>query len=184
MAHVCPWWLGYFLIVPLRRWRQDPRKILAPYVREGMAVLKPGPGMGFFTLELARLAGPSGQVVAVDIQSRMVEKLKRRAAKQGLLDRIETRVARPDSMALGDRKGEFDFALVFAMVHELPAAAPFFKESANALKPGALLLVAEPRGHVKAAQFEAELQAASAAGFTIVERPAIAGSHAALLRRL
>ncbi len=51
---VCPWWAGYFLASPLRQLFQDPAKILAPYVREGMTVLEPGPGMGFFTLELAR----------------------------------------------------------------------------------------------------------------------------------
>jgi ubiquinone/menaquinone biosynthesis C-methylase UbiE len=182
MAHVCPWWLGYFLIIPLRRWRQDPRKTLAPYVHEGMTLLEPGPGMGFFTLELARLAGESGRIMAVDIQSKMLEKLQRRAEKRGLRDRIEMRVAHADSMGLADRKGTFDFALAFAMVHELPSVALFFCETDEALRPGALLLLAEPRGHVKTAQFEAELQAAAAVGFTVVERPAISGSHAALLR--
>jgi len=56
---VCPWWLGYFLASPVRRWlmREDPAQILAPYVREGMTVLEPGPGMGFFTLELAMRVG-------------------------------------------------------------------------------------------------------------------------------
>lgn len=84
MAHrVCPWWLGYWLACPLRQYRQDPSKILAPYVREGMTVLEPGPGMGFFTLELARLVGATGRVVAVDIQRKMID-LKRRAAKAGL----------------------------------------------------------------------------------------------------
>ena len=64
--HVCPWWLGYLLASPVRRWLgQDAAKILAPYVREGMMVFEPGPGMGFFTLELARLIGPSGKVIAL-----------------------------------------------------------------------------------------------------------------------
>jgi hypothetical protein len=36
MAHrVCPWWLGYWLICPLRRRRQNPAEIVAPYVHEG-----------------------------------------------------------------------------------------------------------------------------------------------------
>ena len=47
---VCPWWLGYLLASPMRRWLEDPVDILAPYVHEGMTVLEPGPGMGFFTL--------------------------------------------------------------------------------------------------------------------------------------
>jgi hypothetical protein len=44
MAHrVCPWWIGYLLASPLRRWLgQDPAKILSPYVREGMTILEPG----------------------------------------------------------------------------------------------------------------------------------------------
>lgn len=81
---VYPWWLGYLLVSPLRRLSQNPGKVLAPYVREGMTVLEPGRGMGFFTLELARLVGPSGRVVAVDIQPRMLAGLRRRAARAGL----------------------------------------------------------------------------------------------------
>jgi len=49
---VCPWWLGYFLAHPLRRRIHDPVGILRPFVSEGMTVLEPGPGMGFFTVEL------------------------------------------------------------------------------------------------------------------------------------
>lgn len=59
---VCPWWLGYLLASPLRRLMVDPKKLLAPYVHEGMTVLEPGRGMGFFTLELARLVDASGRV--------------------------------------------------------------------------------------------------------------------------
>ncbi|MFY9643515.1 MAG: hypothetical protein WCD20_15720 [Rhodomicrobium sp.] len=64
---VCPWWMGYLLASPIRKWWQDPARILSPYVRAGMTVLEPGPGMGFFTLEIARLVGPSGRLVAVDV---------------------------------------------------------------------------------------------------------------------
>jgi predicted methyltransferase len=70
MTHrVCPWWLGYFLVSPIRRWMQDdPEKLLRAYVRPGMHVFEPGLGMGFFTMPLARLVGDSGQVVAVELQ--------------------------------------------------------------------------------------------------------------------
>jgi len=182
--HVCPWWLGYFLISPLRRLAQDPREILSPYVRQEMTVLEPGPGMGFFTLELARLVGSSGRVVVVDIQRKMLEKLKRRAAKLGLLERIDARLVAKDSMALSDLRGKVDFALAFAMVHEMPATSPFFREVSEALKPGAFLLLAEPRGHVKTAQFEIELKAAAEAGLAIAERPSIWRNHAVLLSKV
>ncbi len=182
MAHrVCPWWLGYFLATPLRKLRQDPHAILSPFVRDGMVALEPGPGMGFFTLELARLVGSSGRVVAVDLQERMLASLRRRARRAGLLERIETRTVDETTMAVGDLAGRVDFALAFAMVHEVPDPGRFFAEVAAALKPGARMLLAEPKGHVKAAAFDATLQIAAAHHLRAAERPRIAGSHAAVL---
>src|SRR6266496_739457 len=81
---VCPWWLGRLLASPLRRLLQDPDQILAPYIRPGMTVLEPGPGMGFFTLPIARMIGEEGCVYALDVQSRMLDGLQRRAKKAGL----------------------------------------------------------------------------------------------------
>jgi len=181
---VCPWWLGYLLASPVRRWlSQHPRQILQPYVREGMTVFEPGPGMGFFTLELARLTGNSGRVIAVDVQPKMIAGLKRRVAKAGLQDRIDARVTAADSMGISDLAGKIDFTLAFAMVHEMPSVNRFFSEATEASKPGATLLLAEPRGHVKSEEFDAELQEAAKAGFTIVDRPSIPRSHAALLKK-
>ena len=184
MAHrVCPWWLGYWLICPLRRRGQNPRETLAPHVHEGATVLEPGSGMGFFTLDLARLVGASGRVIAVDIQPKMLEQLRRRSTKAGLLNRVDIRLASPDSMRIADLRGSIDFTLAFAVVHEFPDAARFFAEVATASKPGASLLLAEPKGHVKALEFESELQAASQASFNLVDRPAIRRSQAALLKK-
>ncbi len=161
----------------------DPAKILAPYVHEGMTVLEPGPGMGFFTLELARRVGDSGRVVAVDIQPRMLRGLKRRAVKAGLLERLDIRLVQPGSMELAGLTGTVDFALVFAVVHETASASSFFTQTSQTLKPGASLLFVEPTGHVNAAQFEAELAEAARAGLTVVERLSIRRSHAALLKK-
>ncbi len=181
---VCPWWLGYLLASPVRRWiSDDPHKLLAPYVREGMTVLEPGPGMGYFTVELARLVGPAGRVIAVDIQPKMLNGLRRRAAKAGLLDRIDVRTATPDSMGLEDLAGAADFTVAFAVVHEMPAAESFFHQVAAASRIGAQLLLAEPSGHVNPAEFDAELQAAAAAGFVVADRPSVRRSRAALLAK-
>jgi ubiquinone/menaquinone biosynthesis C-methylase UbiE len=179
----CPWWLGYFLICPARRLLQKPAEILEPYVREGMTVVEPGPGMGFFTLELARLAGPSGRVIVVDVQPPMLARLGRRAARAGLAERLDMRLAQSDSMGLQDVTGSADFVLVFAVLHEMPSDRSFFRQAADVLKPGGRLLLAEPAGHVKPLRFEAELAAAAEAGLELVERPAIRRSHAALLKK-
>ncbi|MGB7555044.1 MAG: methyltransferase domain-containing protein [Candidatus Korobacteraceae bacterium] len=184
MTHrVCPWWLGYWLTCPLRRFWENPGPILAPNVHEGMTVLEPGPGMGYFTLELARLVGPSGRVIAVDVQPKMIDRLQRRAAKAGLLARVDARVASAESMGITDLQGSIDFTLAFAVVHEFPDVSRFFVEVTRASKAGATLLLAEPAGHVKAADFDAELQAASAAGLTMIDRPPVRRSLTALLKR-
>jgi SAM-dependent methyltransferase len=147
-----------------------------------MIVLEPGPGMGFFTLELARLVGPRGRVIAVDVQARMLAGLKRRAAKAGLLSRIDARLAAPDSLGIADLS-QVDFVLAFAVVHELAAPESFFVEAARALKPGGMLLLAEPTGHVKAASFEQEMQVAARAGLPATAHPCIRRCHAALLAK-
>ena len=184
MPHsVCPWWVGYLLLTPLRRFAHDPRKIAGPYVRAGMTVLEPGPGMGFFTLDLARMVGESGRVIAPDVQPKMLERLRRRAAKAGLLPRIDVRLAQPGSLGISDLAGSVDFELAFAVVHEMPAADSFFRESYEALKPGARLLLSEPSGHVKPAEFEAELAAAARAGLEIESRPEIRRSQSVVLRK-
>jgi ubiquinone/menaquinone biosynthesis C-methylase UbiE len=181
---VCPWWLGYLLASPLRRCiAGSPEKLLAPFVKEGMTVLEPGPGMGFFTLPLARLVGPAGRVVALDVQPKMLDGLRQRTQKAGLLPRIETRLAQPDSMRLDDLSGKVDFVLAFAVVHEMPSAERFFAEAAAALKPGGLLLFSEPAGHVTPPLFQTELDAAQKAALLPVSRPQIRRSVSAVLRK-
>jgi ubiquinone/menaquinone biosynthesis C-methylase UbiE len=161
----------------------DPEKVVRPFVREGMTVFEPGPGMGFFTIELARLVGPSGRVVAVDIQPKMLDGLKRRAAKAGVAGRVETRLASADSLNVADLKEQVDFTLAFAVVHEMPSASRFFAEAAQASKLGAPLLLVEPSGHVKQMEFKAELEAAARAEFSLAENREFRGSHAVLLRK-
>ncbi len=61
MTHrVCPWWLRVLAGLPAATLRAEPTRDPGPYVHEGMTVLEPGPGMGLFTLDLARFVGASG----------------------------------------------------------------------------------------------------------------------------
>lgn len=180
---VCPWWMGPVLLNPLRSWRLKPERLLSRYVRPGMRVLEPGPGMGFFTLHLARMVGEQGRVIALDIQPKMIDSLQRRAQKAGLENRIEPRLVLRDSLGIADLTGTIDFVLAFAMVHELPSAALFFRETAAVLKPGASMLLVEPKGHVRNDKFLKELAAASDAGLTEADCPHVPASHAVLLRK-
>jgi len=181
--HVCPPWIGYLLASPLRRLIHKPGKILAGLVTPGMTVLDVGPGMGFFTLPMARMVGPNGRVICVDVQETMLRSLRRRADAAKLGDRIITRVCQPTSLGLTDLAGTIDFVLAFAVVHEMPDIPTFFAEVAQVMKPGAQCLVAEPKGHVSAQGFEETLEVARHKGLDIVDRARISRSYAALLKR-
>ena len=182
MAHrICPVWLGYLLASPLRRLRNNPEAILTPFVREGMTVLDIGSAMGFFSLPMARMVGPAGRVVCVDIQPKMLDVLTGRARKAQLADRVETRLCTKDSLCLDGLDAAVDFALMFYVVHEVPDPAGALAEVHRAMKPGGTLLLAEPRGHVREEEFAATLAAAEAAGFRIAARPTLGASHGAAL---
>ena len=182
-ARVCPPWKGYLLLNPLRKLLENPNKILGQFVRAGMTVLEPGCGMGYFTLPLARLVGPEGRVVVVEIQPKMLSALERRARKAGLLSRIELRQAKADRLGVEDLAGEVDFAGALHLVHEVPDQSFFFTEIWETFKPGSKLLVIEPRGHVSQDQFEQSLAAAEKIGFRPEAVFRKMGSRGAVLKK-
>ena len=181
--HICPWWVGYILASPIRRLFQDPEKILGPYIEEGMKVLDFGCAMGFFSLPSARMAGREGRVVCIDLQEKMIRSLKKRAARAGLSDRIETRVCTKNSFGTEDIAGEIDFALAIAVVHEVPDRNGLFSSLHETLNPGGRLLVVEPTGHVTAEDFSETVSAAWSAGFKVIDRPEVKRSLAVLLSK-
>jgi ubiquinone/menaquinone biosynthesis C-methylase UbiE len=180
---VCPWWMGYFLASSLRRWVQDPEKILKPYIKEGMTVMDIGSAMGFFTLPLARLAGDQGRVIAVDLQEKMISSLKHRARKAGLAERIETRICSSTSLMIDDLAGRVDAALAFAVLHEMPDSAAAILSIARSLKSGGIFLMAEPTGHVSAEGFQQTSEVALQQGLEVITKPIIWHSHALVLRK-
>ena len=166
-GHVCPFWLGYFLINPLRKFYDDPYKLLGPFVEEGMTVLEPGCGMGYFTLPLARMVGEKGKVIAVDIQPKMLSSLKRRASKAGLIKIIDIRPAKEDNSELSDLISKVDFACAIHMVHEVGDQKAFFSKIRNVLKNNKKLLFVEPKGHVNIEKYKRSIETAKSVGFEI-----------------
>lgn len=178
---VCPWWLGYWLINPLRRLLENPGSLYGHLVHEGMTVLEPGCGMGYFTLDLAARVGPAGRVVALDVQPRMIAGLRRRAGRRHLADRIDARLVVEESLGVDDLEGSVDLAVVLHVAHEVPDQWRFFSELAGTLTPGGRLLVVEPKGHVTEEEFAATLEAAGAAGLHTQSPAAATRTRIALL---
>ena len=181
--HICPVWMGYFLASGFRKLLQNPAKIIGPHVAPGMTVLDFGCAMGFFSLPMAEAVGPEGKVVCIDVQPKMLHVLQRRAARAGLTARIETHVCRGDSIALNGRAGSFDFALAFAVLHEIPDQNRILGELCQLLKGGAHLLAAEPAGHVTADEMERTVTIATKQGFARTQPVPIRWARAALLKR-
>jgi ubiquinone/menaquinone biosynthesis C-methylase UbiE len=182
-THVCPFWVGCFLANRLRKLLQNPARIIGPHVRPNMTVLDFGCAMGFFSLPMAQAVGPGGKVVCVDLQPRMLNVLQRRAARVGLLDRIECHVCQEDSIALHGYDAKFDFALAFAVLHEVPHQDRTLDELSRLVKPGAHLLLAEPAEHVTPQVAERTVTIAREHGFVMTKAPLIRWAHAALLTR-
>jgi len=181
--HVCPYWVGYLLLNPLRKLLENPDKILGPFVQEGITVLEPGCGMGYFTLPLARMVGPKGRIVAVEIQQKMLSALERRARKEGVLDRIDLRQIEPKGLGVEDLSGEVDFAAALHVVHEVPDQSSFFTEIRKALKSGGKLLIVEPKGHVSQTQFEQTIAIAEKIGLKSEVLSHKVGGRGALLNK-
>lgn len=182
-GHVCPWWLGYFHLGPIRRMLQNPVKMLAPYTEPGMRVVDIGCAMGFFTLELAKLVGSAGRVYAIDLQPRMIRTLVRRAGRAGLSERIDARVCESDSLCADDLDGKINMVLAFYVIHEIPDVPGLLNQIHSMVVPGGKLFIVEPKGHVSESGFEDTLAVARETGFATIDRPPVRRSRSALLER-
>ena len=177
-SHVCPWWLTYTFDNPLRRFLHDPAKLLAPHVREGMAVADIGCGMGYFTVALAGLVGGAGTVIAADLQQEMLDRTRKRVGRAAVADRVQFVRSGADDIGF---PGPVDFVLVFWMAHEVEDAHRFFSQVRAVLRPQGRVLVVEPSVHVSRRRFQEELEAARVAGFRLLGAPTVRLSRAMLL---
>ena len=113
---------------------QKPDEIMdALGIADGASVADIGPGAGWFTIRLARRVGPNGTVYARDVQRPMLEAVRRRVAREGLLN-VETRLASDTDPNLSVRS--LDAALVVDVYPEVEDRVTFLRNLAAALKPG------------------------------------------------
>ena len=138
----CPSWLGWMVEMdnPFTTTNRAATIIAHLELQPGMHVLDFGCGPGRLSLPLAAQVGPQGEVLAVDIQEAMLERVRAKA-QAAKLDNIRFLQA-----AAGDGKlgiNLFDRALLVTVLGEIPDAAPVMQEIFAALKPGGRLSVTE-----------------------------------------
>jgi ubiquinone/menaquinone biosynthesis C-methylase UbiE len=179
-THVCPLSRAGMLDSRIRRWAQDPMKILAPYVREGMTVLDFGCGPGFFSIDMARMVGPSGRVIAADLQEEMLQKIRGKIQGTELEGRITLHKCDENRIGLSE---VVDFVLLFYAAHEVPDHEALFAEIAANLKPDGQVLIVEPPFHVSDADLEEIVSHARKAGLTDTAGPRVLAGKTVVLKK-
>lgn len=167
---VCPVSLAGSLDNRIRRWLQNPRKILGPYIKEGMTVLDVGCGPGFFSIEIAQMVGRSGRIIAADLQEGMLQKLRNKIRGTELEERITLHKCEKDKLGLSEK---VDFVLAFYMVHEVPDQQGFLNEIKSILKPDGYVFIVEPPFHTSKREFNKTIRRAQDAGLKVINRPKI-----------
>ena len=178
-SRVCPIERAGILDNAIRRWGQNPRKILGPYIKEGMTVLDLGCGPGFFAIDIAQMVGISGRVIASDLQEGMLQKIKDKIQETEVEKRIILHQCKENRIGLSEK---VDFVLAFYMIHEVPDQKEFFNEVRSILKPGGQIFIAEPSFHVSKTQFEKTIKNAQLAGFVPVAKPKVFLSRTMIMK--
>jgi ubiquinone/menaquinone biosynthesis C-methylase UbiE len=137
----CPSWLVPLLENPYFQAVAGARLLLdRAGVGPGMSVLDAGCGPGRVTLPAAERVGPSGRVVALDLQLGMLAKIRRRLDARGVTN-VELLHAALGAGELGER--QLDVALMVTVLGEIPDPDAALREITRALRPGGVLSVTE-----------------------------------------
>ncbi len=177
---VCPVEKAGSLDSRIRRWTQNPQKILGPYIKEGMIVLDIGCGPGFFSVDMAQMVGKSGRVIAADLQEGMLQKLRDKIQGTELEERITLHKCEEKKIGVSEH---VDFVLLFYVVHEVPNVEGLFSEIETILNPGGQVFMVEPPFHVSKKAFENTIKKANDAGLAVVERPKLFLNRAVVLKK-
>jgi ubiquinone/menaquinone biosynthesis C-methylase UbiE len=128
---------------PEREEEEAPSKAVALLqLRPGDVVADVGAGSGYMTVRLARAVGPTGRVLAVDIQPEMIERLTDRVHRE-MLTNVTAVLGAADDPKLP--AGSVDLELLVDVYHELAAPQRMLQHLRSALKPGGRLVLLEYR---------------------------------------
>ncbi len=117
--------------------------VAALQVRPGEVVADIGAGTGYFTRRLAKQTGPTGKVLAEDIQPEMLSLLTNRMRAAGFTNVMPILGTTTDPRLPA---GQVDLALLVDVYHEFEFPFEMVEAICRALKPGGRIVFAEFRG--------------------------------------
>ena len=111
-------------------------------VKSGMTVCDMGCGNGYHTLRLAKMVGPEGKVLGVDIQREMLQFLTERAEKEGAENVVPIHGSVVDPQL---PEGTVDLILCVDVYHEFSHPEQMLAGMRKSLAPGGRLVLVEFR---------------------------------------
>jgi len=138
----CPAWLAWILDNPWTETVGGTRITLDRIgLRPGERGLDVGCGPGRLSLPAAQRVGPSGEIVALDVQPAMLARLERRMAMAG----VTNITARLSDVATDSNlpSESFDRAWLVTVLGEIPDRQAALRNIHRVLKPGGTLSITE-----------------------------------------
>jgi len=132
-----------WLVRPERIQEEDPDRMLAALeIKKGSVVADIGAGVGYHVWRLAEIVGPTGKVIAEDIQPDMIQ-LLRRNIEQRKLRNVEIILGTPVDPKLP--AASVDLVLMVDVYHEFSQPAVMMRQIQRALKPNGRVVLVEFR---------------------------------------
>ncbi len=143
IAHVMGW-QGAAWLEREEREKEERTDLLlkALDLKPGMVVADIGAGTGYLSRRMARAVGPSGKVLAVDVQPEMVAMLRTAAQQEGLRN-IAPSLGTEADVKLAP--ASVDLAILVDVYHELSLPYEVLASVVKALKPGGQIAFVEYR---------------------------------------
>lgn len=118
--------------------RERLRSVLRP--EPGERVLEIGPGVGYYTLDMAEWVGPEGRIEIFDLQQEFLDHVMKRASERNLANVIPTQ---GDATALPYEDDSIDAVALTAVLGEIPDPIAALRQIQRVLKPTGRLIVGE-----------------------------------------
>lgn len=139
MGHLGAGWLER----PEREQEEEPTKLLESLkLKPGDVVCDLGAGSGYMSFRMSKIVGPTGKVLAVDIQPEMLAIMRRRIREQKITN---VELIRGTEMDPKLPEGQVDLILMVDVYHEFSHPWEMTQKMVRALKPGGRLAFVEYR---------------------------------------
>ena len=137
----CPAWLAWGHENPFMVWVLRTKVTLQRIgLRQGQRIVEIGPGPGRLLLPAARIIGPTGEALGVDVQPRMIALLDANAARAGITN---LRGLVEDAATVELPREHFDVALLALALGEIPKREEALSRCYACLKRGGRLSITE-----------------------------------------